>query len=65
MLKVMEPTRGARGVARAAIVVKDDLGFGLGRMLSVLAELEEAQPSFRVFRDIGQARAWLGLDRDE
>ena len=46
--------------SRRAVVVPNDLAFGLVRMFEALAEAEPDQ--FRIFRDMGPALEWVGLD---
>ncbi len=43
---------------RLAIVVPDDLGFGLARMYGVRTELNVP---VGIFRDMNEAMAWLGI----
>ncbi len=45
---------------RGAVVAEKDIGFGMMRMYEVLSEFEPGQ--FKVFRDMTEARRWLGLD---
>ena len=44
---------------RAAIVVRDDSGFGMGRMTELKASLENPDAMIRPFRDYDQAVRWL------
>ena len=46
--------------ARRALVVRSDLGFGMGRMFELLREGKSGE--VRVFRVIEEAHAWLDLD---
>ena len=48
---------------RIAIVAPADSSYGLSRMYQ--AYREPAPVDLRVFREIGEARAWLGLPEDE
>lgn len=59
MLQVMESTASRRGKAKAAIVVDSDLAFGMGRMVELRAD-GRLDPNFRIFRDMDEARRWLG-----
>ena len=43
--------------SKRALVIKSDLGFGLGRMYQM--EAGEVGRSLRVFRTVEEARAWL------
>jgi hypothetical protein len=40
-----------------ALVVDNDVSYGMGRMYAILSE--DFDPEFGVFRDLGQAAAWL------
>jgi hypothetical protein len=51
-----------RGNARVALVVSDELSFGLGRMLQQVADLPNIE--FNVFRDFRPAERWV-LDKDD
>ena len=44
---------------KLAIVVSQDLAFGMARMYQMLTEAHV--PSVQIFRDLDQAKAWLGL----
>src|SRR5262245_55432408 len=48
---------------RRAMVVSSLLHFGLGRMFSNFREAQRGQVT-KIFRDMGEACAWLGLPRD-
>ncbi len=48
------------GGARLAFVFPDDLAYGMSRMFSVM--VGEADVNLRPFRDMAEARSWLGLD---
>ena len=61
MLTVMEETADKRAAAKAAIVVGSDVAFGMGRMVEMRSD-ERAEPSFRVFREMAAACAWLGIE---
>lgn len=47
------------GDSRFALVVSSDLAYGMGRMVSSLAE--RSFPPVAVFRDLEAARSWLDL----
>jgi hypothetical protein len=51
------------GSSRLAYVVSDDLGFGLGRMFMALSD--DSKIEHRVFRELAEARKWLGLPYEE
>lgn len=53
----------ARKTGKTAIVVSNDLGFGLARMYEAYSEIEVFSTEIRAFRTIEQARAWLGITR--
>ena len=44
---------------RLALVVPDDLGYGLARMYGIRTELNV---SVGIFRDMNEATAWLGIN---
>ncbi len=52
-----------RGTGRTAIVARDDLGFGLGRMFDTYQELDASPRSHRTFKTIEEAYKWLFQDR--
>jgi hypothetical protein len=52
----------ARHGSRLAIVVSDDLAFGLGRMYEAYRELEPGSTrEVSVFRSMHEAAGWLGI----
>jgi hypothetical protein len=53
---------GPRQGGRSAFVFDSDLEYGLGRMYQALSEIENVPIEFQTFRDIDEARQWLGLD---
>ena len=46
---------------RVAIVAPSDFAFGMARMFEALAASGGATTTYHVFRDMAEARAWLGL----
>lgn len=48
------------GHSRSALVVSRDLGYGLARMFQEMAD--ESVIETRIFRDMTEARTWLGLN---
>lgn len=48
-----------RPQGKTAIVVADNLGFGLGRMYEILCDLDAHPIPLRVFKAMDEARAWL------
>ena len=46
--------------SRRAIVAEKDINFGMARMYEMLHDLEP--DLIKVFRDLAEARRWLGLD---
>jgi len=50
------------GSARAAIVVSQDASYGMVRVLQVFAQ--NSPMDIQVFRDMNEARTWLGLDEE-
>ncbi len=51
----------ARMGGKTAIISKDDLGYGMSRMLGTLYELEQVPFEIQVFRSLEDARAWIGV----
>ena len=47
-----------------AVVAPKDVQFGLMRMLQIFAELDNLPIRFRLFRTIGEAKAWLSQVRN-
>jgi hypothetical protein len=50
------------GHTRVAIVVSNDVGFGMGRMAQMSAEATNAAISMRVFRTYEEAERWLTVN---
>lgn len=50
-----------RKTGKTAIVVPQDLGFGLGRMYEAYSEIEMFPTENRAFRTMEQAWQWLGI----
>jgi len=48
--------------SRRAVVAEKDETFGIARMYQSLREAYEKPDQVRVFRDMAEARRWLGLD---
>lgn len=57
LVGILDRTAGDHAPAKAAILVDDPLSFGMGRMLSALAE--NVSPECRVFEDEDAAHVWL------
>ena len=47
------------GHTRVAVVVSNDVGFGMGRMAQMTVEATNAAISIRVFRAYEEAERWL------
>ena len=45
---------------RVAVVVSDDVGFGMGRMAQMTAEANNPAIAMRIFRTYDEAEQWLG-----
>jgi hypothetical protein len=58
---VSEHGHGRRG-GKTAIVSPVDLAFGLSRMYSAMADINEQQILVRVFRSLDEANAWIEED---
>ena len=54
---------GADGQSRAALVVAQDLGFGLARMYEILLSVLDS-PNVKVFRSMEEAKDWLEAPRE-
>ena len=50
---------------KTAIVAPRELLYGLSKIYEVLYELSQAPADIKVFRNIGEARKWLGLKPKE
>ena len=61
MIGVMVDDADRRADAKAAIVVNSRVAFGMGRMVELSAE-HQTDPRFRIFRDLDEAKRWLGVD---
>ncbi len=48
--------------SRRAVVADKDEMFGMARMYEVFREMHNKPDQLRVFRDMAEARRWLGLD---
>ena len=57
--KAASPKVTANTVRKVAILTSSDLGFGMMRMLALMRERPELV--LNVFRDLEEAKAWLGL----
>ncbi len=56
------PQANSNVVRKVATLVSSDLGFGMMRVLSAIRERHGLE--LRVFRDLEEAKAWLGLPAD-
>jgi hypothetical protein len=52
----------SRPGGKTAGVFSGDAGYGLGRMFEMLQELQGSDVERRSFRDMDEARRWLGLE---
>jgi len=48
--------------AKTAVIVDEELGYGLVRMYEIQAEISEVESDTHVYYDINAAIEWLGLD---
>ena len=48
-------------VMKTALVFSEDVAFGLGRMFELIGEIEGLPPRFKSFRNIDEAKKWLGI----
>ncbi|GAB6095826.1 hypothetical protein JCM14469_20790 [Desulfatiferula olefinivorans] len=51
----------ARQSGKTAIVVPQDLSFGMGRMYETMTEIESFATTNRSFRSLDAAKDWLGI----
>ena len=51
----------ARNGGRTAIVTGNDLEYGMSRMLEAFYEVEDMPFETQIFRDLDEARRWLGV----
>ena len=59
MMRFFASHRADLGICYGAIVVRDEAGFGMGRMTQLKSEFEIPDVSMRAFREYDQAIAWL------
>jgi len=59
MIGFFSQRQAAFAGSRTAIVVKDDSGFGMGRMTELKSALENPASTIRVFRDYDEGVRWL------
>lgn len=59
-LRELAQSRSFASGARRALVAPSDVSYGLARMFQSLHD--DAPEKVRVFRDVAEARAWLGLE---
>lgn len=57
--ELMTGQREKIGMSRSAVVVSKDVIFGMARMFQVFAE--QSSIKTELFRDINEARQWLGI----
>lgn len=50
-----------RGAAKHAIFAPGDMEFGMSRVYGAMGESDESEVEVRVFRDLDEAKAWLGI----
>ena len=58
--EVASVLRHATTVGKIAIVASKDVEFGMARMVELLAD--ESPTEIRVFRAVGEAESWLGIE---
>ena len=59
MTRFLAEHQGKIAGSRTAIVVRDDTGFGMGRMTELRASVESPAAMIRPFRDYDDAVRWL------
>jgi hypothetical protein len=65
LAQVLRPAdKGATG-RRVALVASSDFQFGMARMVATLLSAGGLTTEYHAFRDMAEARAWLGLAAEE
>jgi hypothetical protein len=59
LIHIRKTTDEKRGNTKLAVVVTDDLSFGLSRMYQTLSELSELSQEIEIFKNIEEARNWV------
>jgi hypothetical protein len=62
VVEATEPAGETRPGGLTAMVFSQDAGYGLGRMFEILQGLRDPSVRRRSFRDLAEARRWLGLE---
>jgi hypothetical protein len=62
VVEATEPAAATRPGGLTALVFSQDAGYGLGRMFEILQGLRDPSVRRRSFRDLAEARRWLGLE---
>ena len=62
VVEATEPAAATRPGGLTAMVFSQDAGYGLGRMFEILQGLRDPSLRRRSFRDLDEARRWLGLE---
>ena len=58
---VLRPADESGHARRVALVAASDFQFGMARMVATLLSTGGLTTEYHAFRDMGEARAWLGL----
>ncbi len=61
VLSVAKDLAHLRSGGKTALVVPEDLGFGMARMYEAMADLKDHPVKHGVFRTLDEARNWLGV----
>jgi hypothetical protein len=64
LAKLVSAHWGITGQAKAALVVSGDASFGLARMFELTVDAR-SESQVKVFRDLAEARRWLGAAEQE
>jgi hypothetical protein len=59
IIAIRYKTDKKRANAKLALVVADDLSFGMARMYQTLSEMNELSQEIKIFRKAGDARDWV------
>ena len=61
MTMVVESIPASQQIDKNAIVVRRDMEYGMARMFEMLSEKTVHWNEYRIFRDMDEAKQWLGI----
>ena len=65
LAQILHPADQAGRGRRVALVASSDFQFGMARMVATLLSAGGLTTEYQAFRDMAEARAWLGLAPEE